>query len=327
MCDMTLGSASGDAVYVEGRDDHAIGQLLIRRGADPEGLLGFVNSGGKEGVLGAIRVSIGAGTGRSFGFVVDANDDLDATWRAVCSRLGSAGVDAPDQIPRDGFVGESSEFGARVGVWLMPDNRQTGALEDFLTDLIEVGDQLLPCQARDNCSERGSGRGFVLTTPGRRFSTRRSLGSVSLDVPMAWRSRPTIFVTTATPRGGSSFGSVVCSGFWRMDDLMMVAACRSIGAGSGDADPWVDPQLGRAAPDDLAMASHGRGFWSLANIAPLGQLDATTTDRCLVLFTNRGLAGLPEKLEEVNAVWRGVGDRADCGGGETGCNAGLGGWR
>ena len=37
--------------------------------------------------------------------------------------------------------------------------------------------------------------------------------------------------------------------------------------------------------DELAMASHGRGFWSLDNIAPLRQLDATTTDRDLVLFT------------------------------------------
>ena len=37
--------------------------------------------------------------------------------------------------------------------------------------------------------------------------------------------------------------------------------------------------------DELAMASHGRGFWSLDNIAPLRQLDATTTLRDLVLFT------------------------------------------
>ena len=37
--------------------------------------------------------------------------------------------------------------------------------------------------------------------------------------------------------------------------------------------------------DELAMASHGRGFWSLDNIAPLRQLDATTTARDLVLFT------------------------------------------
>ena len=37
--------------------------------------------------------------------------------------------------------------------------------------------------------------------------------------------------------------------------------------------------------DELAMASHGRGFWSLDNVAPLRQLQAGTTDRDLVLFT------------------------------------------
>ena len=37
--------------------------------------------------------------------------------------------------------------------------------------------------------------------------------------------------------------------------------------------------------DELAMASHGRGFWSLDNIAPLRPLQAGTTDSDLVLFT------------------------------------------
>lgn len=139
------GSGTGDVVYVEGRDDeHVIGQLLIRGGVDAEGLPVFVDSRGKQGVLDAIRVAVRAGTGGSVGFVLDANDDPDATWRAVGSRLRRAGVDAPDRIPRDGFVGESAEFGTRVGVWLMPDNRRAGALEDFLKDLIELGDRLLP---------------------------------------------------------------------------------------------------------------------------------------------------------------------------------------
>ena len=36
--------------------------------------------------------------------------------------------------------------------------------------------------------------------------------------------------------------------------------------------------------DELAMASHGRGFWALDNIAPLRQLQAETTAEDLVLF-------------------------------------------
>ena len=154
-------AATRDALYMEGPDDeHVIGHLLIRRGSDPEGLPEFVDSGGKQGVLDAIRVSIGAGTGRSVGFVVDANDDPDATWRAACQRLRGAGVDVPDRIPQDGFVGESTDFGTRVGVWLMPDNRQSGALEDFLKELIETGDRLLPHAQAATTAAKGLGAQF-----------------------------------------------------------------------------------------------------------------------------------------------------------------------
>ncbi len=136
------GSATS-RLYVEGADDeHSIGHLLIRRGFVPQTLPKLHDSRGKTGVLKAIRVSIGAGTGSSLGFVLDANDDPGQTWQSVRSRLGMVGVEAPYELPAYGFVGESKEFRTRVGVWLMPDNRRTGALEDFLRDLVTDGDSL-----------------------------------------------------------------------------------------------------------------------------------------------------------------------------------------
>jgi len=137
--------ATGNAVYLEGKDDkHVIGQLLVRQGVDSQSIPELVDAKGKSGVLRAITVAIRAGTGGSLAFVLDANADLTATWNGVRSRLQSVGVEAPRKIPTGGFIGESSEFGTRVGVWLMPDNRRTGALEDFLEDLIDSEDQLLP---------------------------------------------------------------------------------------------------------------------------------------------------------------------------------------
>ncbi len=144
--------ATGNAAYLEGKDDeHVIGQLLLRQGVDSQSIPELVDAKGKSGVLRAITVSIRAGTGRSLAFVLDANADLKATWNGVRSRLQSVGVEAPRKIPTGGFIGESSEFGTRVGVWLMPDNRRTGALEDFLEDLIDGEDQLLP-HAEDSTS-------------------------------------------------------------------------------------------------------------------------------------------------------------------------------
>ena len=154
-----VGFARGNAAYLEGKDDeHVIGQLLIRHGVDSQSIPELVDAKGKPGVLRAITVSVRAGTGRSLAFVLDANADPTDTWNGVRSRLQSVGVEAPRKIPAGGFIGESSEFATRVGVWLMPDNRRTGALEDFLKDLIDVEDQLLP-HAEDSTSaaqERGA---------------------------------------------------------------------------------------------------------------------------------------------------------------------------
>ena len=64
-----------------------------------------------------------------------------------------AGVAPPRAVPPEGFVGESAEYRAKVGVWLMPDNRQEGdrgegTLERFLETLVQEADPLLP-HARD----------------------------------------------------------------------------------------------------------------------------------------------------------------------------------
>ena len=168
-------------LYVEGKDDeHAIGQLLIRRGADPQSLPQFKDSGGKPGVLRAMKVSIGAGTGKSLGFVLDANDDPQNTWAAAASRLREVGVQAPNEIPAGGFVGESKKFGTRVGVWLMPDNRRAGALEEFLADLVSEDDPLLP-HARDSMRKA--------RLLGARFSDADT-GKALLHTWLAWQKEP-----------------------------------------------------------------------------------------------------------------------------------------
>ena len=141
-------------LYVEGQDDkHTIRHLLIRHGFNDQNIPRFgKNQGGKRGVLSAILTAVRAGTGKSLGFVIDANDSPQNTWNAVTARLKEVGVHAPKEIPQEGFAGESEDYGARVGVWLMPDNRKTGALEDFLRDLINEPDPLFS-HAKDSARE------------------------------------------------------------------------------------------------------------------------------------------------------------------------------
>lgn len=152
---MTAADRQRSVLLVEGKDDvHAIWHLLGQRG------FGYGSYGidppppplpepkapgqGIDDVLAGIGLTVRSGTGRSAGFVVDANDCLRDRWKAVASRLGQVGVAVPKMIPSEGFVGVSREYKARVGVWLMPDNQRSGALEDFLADLVDPDDRLLP---------------------------------------------------------------------------------------------------------------------------------------------------------------------------------------
>ena len=135
---------------VEGIDDkNAIRHLLIRHGIDfepetwPARVPCINQADNKDKLLLSVKVSVSTNTGRAVGFVLDADSSLQDRWRAMLSRLRDAGVDAPDSIPPEGFVGESQMYRTHVGVWLMPDNRQEGTLEDFLQTLIEKADPLL----------------------------------------------------------------------------------------------------------------------------------------------------------------------------------------
>ena len=57
------------------------------------------------------------------------------------AQRGKIDLEVPKEVPR-GFVGGSRRLQARVGVWLMPDNRQEGTLEHFLDTLVQEGDSL-----------------------------------------------------------------------------------------------------------------------------------------------------------------------------------------
>ena len=149
-------------LHVEGTDDvHVVKHLLLRHRIDcplerdsrpgrefapnaPE----IRGAGDRNAVLDSIEPAVRFSNGRSVGFVIDADAEPRDRWRAVCGRLRVFGLDLPDQIPPGGFVHDVAEFGARVGVWLMPDNQREGALEQFLADLVDDNDTLLPIAAR-----------------------------------------------------------------------------------------------------------------------------------------------------------------------------------
>ena len=185
---------SRSRLHVEGTDDsHAIRHLLIRHGVDydqdpwPSEYPWIEGIGGKPELLAGVETAIRASTERSVGFVLDANSSLRDCWNAILSCLRNVGVEAPAAIPRDGFVGEAEAYRARVGVWIIPDNRRDGALEDFLRDLVDEEDPLLP-HAEESANRAKE--------PGARFSENDTRKAV-LHTWLAWQREPGVPYGTA----------------------------------------------------------------------------------------------------------------------------------
>ena len=161
------------SLFVEGTDDkHAIRHLLRRHGVEcpfadevvPDTLPAVVPeikpAGNKDRVLDAIPHAVRFGTGHSVGFVLDADAAAANSWHAVRDRLSFLDPKPPAELPATGFIADVPGYRVRVGVWLMPDNRASGALEHFLKDLVDESDPLLSLAYESTDAARDRGAAF-----------------------------------------------------------------------------------------------------------------------------------------------------------------------
>ncbi len=84
---------------------------------------------------GVIELELAASKLEALGVVVDANGDAGGRWDDVKTWCSGTFADLPEQIPAGGLDVVHAD-GVRFGVWIMPDNRFTGMLEDFLVQLV-----------------------------------------------------------------------------------------------------------------------------------------------------------------------------------------------
>ena len=85
----------------------------------------------------------------ALGIVVDADRDAAARWGQLKASLGKDFAGLPDEIPAEGLTVVRAGK-PRFGVWIMPDNRYEGMLEDLLVRLIPSDSTALFETAR-NC--------------------------------------------------------------------------------------------------------------------------------------------------------------------------------
>lgn len=148
-------------LFVEGSDDmHVILHLMSRHGYDwgdaPTRRTDIENSGGYFRLLEASPVA--AKSYSRLGFVLDADLHPTARWQSLRDRLLTVNVTLPATPFPHGTIVDGFKPGWRVGAWLMPDNVERGAIEDFLAELISSSDSIWPFaqEATDRAAEIGA---------------------------------------------------------------------------------------------------------------------------------------------------------------------------
>lgn len=134
-------------LLVEGPDDkHVVIHLSERSGLEQN--FWIVEKEGKDALLDSIVLEARTPGRTVMGVLLDANDDPNARWQALTDRLNMLRqedqFELPDLPAHPEPGGTIIDGRLRIGIWLMPDNRSSGELEDFVGGMIPSGDPVWP---------------------------------------------------------------------------------------------------------------------------------------------------------------------------------------
>ena len=128
-------------LLVEGKDDkHVIYSLLEHHHVAENFTVKDVE--GVDKLIQAFRASLRIRDSEILGIVIDADDDMPARWRSLSNILMETGyTDVPPNPSELGLVLAATDL-PKVGIWIMPDNKLPGMIEDFIRFLVPVHDAL-----------------------------------------------------------------------------------------------------------------------------------------------------------------------------------------
>ncbi|MDJ0902173.1 MAG: hypothetical protein QNJ55_25560 [Xenococcus sp. MO_188.B8] len=131
-------------LLVEGKNDFHVISALCQKYDVPETfhIIKPEDAEGIEAVLEVIPDKLNQTNLMTLGIVVDADENVAARWQAVTNKLQRFGYqNIPQILPEDGWI-DTQEEKPKIGVWLMPNNKLPGMLEDFVGYLIPLEDKL-----------------------------------------------------------------------------------------------------------------------------------------------------------------------------------------
>jgi hypothetical protein len=168
-------------LLVEGRDDReVVYQFCNHHGIANKALFTVKDKDGIESLLDDLRLRLRMDVS-VLGVLVDADADPGTRWQQLASTVSPLGYRLPTSPVEAGtIVPPPGPNRPRLGLWMMPDNRVEGMLEDFLLRLTRDGDPLMA---------RAHGVVDAIPEAERRFAiAHRSKAAV--HTWLAWQAEP-----------------------------------------------------------------------------------------------------------------------------------------
>jgi len=170
-------------LLVEGIDDQKVVEKLLKRRKIVFDDFAVNNCEGVQKLFNILPAAVSVGSYDVLGLIVDADEDMAARWNAVRNILLNAGYDKilANPASKGIIVEDENEELPKIGIWMMPDNRMKGAIEDFIRFLVPEKDDLLPI------AEKKVDR--LIADGKNRFSVSQRSKAV-IHTWLAWQERP-----------------------------------------------------------------------------------------------------------------------------------------
>lgn len=178
-----MSAAKRRLLLVEGRDDEQVVYPFCNlHGLDNRALFTVSERDGYDNVRDALVVEPRRPEVDAIGAIVDADVAPKARWQSLRDAIARCGgyAELPVEPPAEGLIHPGGRGRPTLGLWMMPDNRGRGMIEDFLRGLGRADDRLF---GRAEEAVDGIPEGDRLFKPGHR-------SKAILHTWLAWQAEP-----------------------------------------------------------------------------------------------------------------------------------------
>lgn len=175
-------------LLVEGAEDQRVIPELVEANGiqwgdrEKDWIVQIKSMDGVENLLNKQRINVHLKSSalKVLGIILDADDEPADRWQSMRNCLLERYPEIPEELPATGLIhGNPGEI--KVGVWMMPDNRERGMLETFLQFLLPESGKELWTFSEQSCRQaKESGASFKDC----------HLDKAKIHTWLAWRNPP-----------------------------------------------------------------------------------------------------------------------------------------